>query len=338
MRAREEAETARVAGRGAADAREMASIKTEEQLGDPAENQAREVAVAEKNRERVIAIETERIEKDRELEVIARERGGRAVSGSPRTRSSRSRARTIAEVVRERIAVDKTVAEQEERIKGLRGRRGGRAARQDVVIIAAEAEAQEQLVKDIKAAEAAEKAAELKAREELILAEAALEAADSDAQAKIRLAEGVAGRGGRRGPRRGPGQGGRTRTPSRRRAWPQARVDARLQRPRRGEEEQGMARIRVKDARGRGHREGGAVEADGRGVAEKLIAEADAVSGETRRRGRGAGARRRDRPARCSPRPRARRNAKAVEAWARRGEVARSVAPRPAASPRRPRR
>lgn len=59
------------------------------------------------------------------------------------------------------------------------------------MIIAAEAEAQEQLVKDIKAAEAAEQAAVHRAAEEVTLAEARLKSADLDARAKLRLAEGV---------------------------------------------------------------------------------------------------------------------------------------------------
>ncbi|NEE30105.1 flotillin family protein, partial [Streptomyces sp. SID7982] len=59
------------------------------------------------------------------------------------------------------------------------------------VIIAAEAEAQEKLVKDIKAAEAAEAASAHLAAEQLTLAEARLKTADLDAQAKLRLAEGV---------------------------------------------------------------------------------------------------------------------------------------------------
>jgi hypothetical protein len=59
------------------------------------------------------------------------------------------------------------------------------------VIIAAEAQAQEKLVKDIKAAEAAEQAATHRAAEELTLAEARLKTADLDARAKLRLAEGV---------------------------------------------------------------------------------------------------------------------------------------------------
>jgi hypothetical protein len=58
------------------------------------------------------------------------------------------------------------------------------------VIIAAEAEAQEQLVKDIKAAEAAEQAAHLKAKEQLVLAEAGQKSAELEAAANVRRAEG----------------------------------------------------------------------------------------------------------------------------------------------------
>ena len=58
-------------------------------------------------------------------------------------------------------------------------------------VIAAAAEAEENLIKDIKAAEAAEKAASHRAQEQVTLAEAELEASDRQARAKIRIAEGV---------------------------------------------------------------------------------------------------------------------------------------------------
>lgn len=187
-RAREEAETARVVEEERLRA-QGAFLRTEEQLGVQRENQAREVAVAAKNRERVIAVENERIEKDRLLEVIARERETQLtrIAADKEVEAER---REIAEVVRERVAVDRTVAEQEEAIKKLRAVEEAERQRQTVVI-AAEAEAQERLVKDIKAAEAAEAAAVHRAAEELTLAEARLKSADLDAQAKLRLAEGV---------------------------------------------------------------------------------------------------------------------------------------------------
>ncbi|MEU8521167.1 flotillin family protein [Streptomyces sp. NBC_01216] len=188
VRAREEAETARVVEEERLRS-QGAFLKTEEQLGIQRENQAREVAVAQKNRERVIAVENERIEKDRMLEVIARDRETELtrISAEKEVESQR---RDIAEVIRERIAVDRTVAEQEESIKRLRAVEEAERERQ-AIIIAAEAEAQEKLVKDIKAAEAAEQSAVHRAAEELTLAEARHKAADMDARAKVRLAEGI---------------------------------------------------------------------------------------------------------------------------------------------------
>lgn len=188
VRAREEAETARVVEEERLRA-QSAFLRTEEQLGIQRENQAREVAVAAKNRERVIAVESERIEKDRLLEVIARERETELTRISAEKEVEANK-RDIAEVIRERVAVDRTVAEQEESIKKLRAVEQAERDRQ-AVIIAAEAEAQEKLVKDIKAAEAAEQAAVHRAAEELTLAEARLKRADLEAQAKLRVAEGI---------------------------------------------------------------------------------------------------------------------------------------------------
>ncbi|MEE1928239.1 flotillin family protein [Streptomyces sp. TRM 70351] len=186
-RAREEAETARVQAEERLRAH-AAHLKTEEALGVQGENREREIAVAKLNRERVEAIERERIEKDRLLEVIARERETqlRRIAADKEVEAEK---RDIADVVRERIAVEKTVAQQEEEIKKLRTVEEAERERQ-AMVIAAEAEAQERLVKDIKAAEAAEQAAQHRAAEEVTMAEARRKAADLDAQAAVRLAEG----------------------------------------------------------------------------------------------------------------------------------------------------
>ncbi|MFD6278397.1 flotillin family protein [Streptomyces sp. NPDC060209] len=188
LRAREESATARVQEEERLGS-QSAFIRTEEQLGIQRENQAREVAVAQKNRERVIAVENERIEKDRLLEVIGRERETELnrIAAAKEVEAER---REVADVIRERIAVDRTVAEQEESILTLRAVEESERTRRSV-IIAAEAEAQEKLVKDIKAAEAAEAAAVHLAAEQLTLADARLKTADLDAQAKLRLAEGI---------------------------------------------------------------------------------------------------------------------------------------------------
>ncbi|MGH3377737.1 MAG: SPFH domain-containing protein [Actinoallomurus sp.] len=188
VRAREEAEISKVQAEETLIS-EGARIRTDEQIGVQRENRNREIAVAEKNKERVIAVESERIEKDRMLEVIARERETE-LSRIAKDKEVEGEKREIADVIRERIAVERTVAEQEENIKKLRVVEEAERMRQ-AVVIQAEAEAQENLVKGIKAAEAAEESAKFKAREELLLAEARQQTAELDARAKIRLAEGI---------------------------------------------------------------------------------------------------------------------------------------------------
>lgn len=186
LRAREDAEIQRVQAEERLKA-QTAFLRTEEALAVQSQNKDREIAVAEKNRERVIAIESERIEKDRLLEVADRDRAV-SLAHIANEREVQTERRTVAEVVRERVAVDKTVAEQEEQINRLRATEAAERERQ-AIIIRAEAEAQEHLVKDIKAAEAAEAAAKFLAKESITLAEAEVAAADLKAKAKIRLAE-----------------------------------------------------------------------------------------------------------------------------------------------------
>jgi uncharacterized membrane protein YqiK len=188
MRAREEAETSKVASEERLKA-ELARIKAEEEIAIQDQNRHRQVEVAEKNRQRVIGVETERVEKDRVLEAISRERETE-LQRIAKEKALEVERKLIAEVVRERVVVDKTVAEEEERIKTLRVVEESKRTK-EATIIAAEAEAQERLVKDVKAAEVAEQTAKHRAAERLTLAEADLEAADRHAKAKLRLAEGI---------------------------------------------------------------------------------------------------------------------------------------------------
>jgi uncharacterized membrane protein YqiK len=168
---------------------EQARIITDEQVAIAEQNKNRQIEVAQKNRERVVGIETERVEKDRALEQVMRERAVE-LSRIEKEKALEVERKNIQEVIRERVAVEHGVVEQEERIKTLKIVEDANRSRQ-AVIIAAEAEAQEKLVKDIKAAEAAEQASTHHAKERVTLAEAELEASDRQARAKIRLAEGI---------------------------------------------------------------------------------------------------------------------------------------------------
>ena len=72
-------------------------------------------------------------------------------------------------MIRARVAVEKTVAEEEERIKDTRAFFGAERTKK-VAILGAEQSAQEKLVKDIKEAEAQEIAAKHIAQQEVTLA------------------------------------------------------------------------------------------------------------------------------------------------------------------------
>lgn len=188
MRARELAEIQRVQAEERAKAK-SAEIKAAEEIELLEESKQRQVLVAQKNRERVVGIEAERVMRDRDLESIAREREVE-LQRIQKEKDLENERRQIAEVVRAKISVEKTVVEEEERIKDLR--LIAEAKRQkEAVLISAEAEASENLVKELKAAEAAEGVAKFRARERIIQAEADLDAADKSAKAKIRFAEGV---------------------------------------------------------------------------------------------------------------------------------------------------
>ncbi|ATB47891.1 flotillin family protein [Corallococcus macrosporus] len=247
IQARETAEAERVKQEEYAKA-QLARIKAEEEIHINEQNKARQVEVAQKNRERVVGVEAERVEKDRALEAINRERETE-LQRIAKEKALEGEKKLIADVVRARIAVEKTVAEEEERIKDLRVKAEA-TRRKDALLITAEAQAQEKLVKDIKAAEASNEVAKFSAKEKLTLAEAELEAADKTAKAKVRLAEGVQAEAAAEG-------------------LAEVRVkeaDAQAQ------EKLGMVNVRVKEA------EAGAIEKQGQAeaaiVREKLLAEA----------------------------------------------------------------
>ena len=188
VQAREEAETHKVQAEERVKA-EQARLKSDEVIGVQQENLKREVQVAEKNRERVLAVEVEKVERERLLQVIARERDVE-LQRIAKDKEIEDQKRDIANVIRERITVEKSVAEQEEAIKRIRVVEEAKRNKESVVIHA-EAEAEELLVKEIKIAQAAEQAATHRAKEQLTLSEAELQSSERRAQAKIRLADGI---------------------------------------------------------------------------------------------------------------------------------------------------
>jgi uncharacterized membrane protein YqiK len=166
----------------------MAAEKNAEETQVAQQQRERAVLVAMKNKEREVAVEAERVARAQQLEAANRESDVMAQKITREAEIERQR-REIAEAVRSRIAVDKTVAEEEERIKDVRVLADANRKR-EAAKIGAEAEAAQHLVKQVKAAEAAEEVSKSNARQRLITADSELEAADRLARAKVRLAEG----------------------------------------------------------------------------------------------------------------------------------------------------
>ncbi|MEH6824251.1 MAG: hypothetical protein V7629_10120 [Motiliproteus sp.] len=188
IRAREEAETKKVQEEERKKA-EQTRIQVEQELAVQTENQQREVEVAAQNRQRAVAIEEEKVTRARDLEIVSREREVE-LQKIEAEKAVEIQKKEIANVIRERIAVDKTVAMEEERINEVREVSEADRAKQ-VRVLAAEAFAEEDKVKQIKAAEAEEISAKHKASEITTLAQAELEAAAKDADAKKKMAEGT---------------------------------------------------------------------------------------------------------------------------------------------------
>lgn len=168
---------------------ETAIIMVEQDLAVQRENQQREIEVAEQNRLRAVIIEQEKVTRARDLEVVSREREV-DLQRIEAERAIELEKKEIANVIRERIVVDKTVAQEEERIKEVREVSEADRSKQTRVL-AAEADAEEIKVRQVKKAEAEELSAKHKAVEITTMANANLEAAAKDSEAKIKMAEGT---------------------------------------------------------------------------------------------------------------------------------------------------
>lgn len=188
IKAREEAETIRVQEEERLKA-EGAKIQSDQELAIQTENQQREVEVAEQNRQRAVVIEVEKVTRAKDLEIVAREREVE-LQRIDAEKAVEIEKKEIANVIRERVSVDKTVAVEEEKIKEVREVSEADRLKQTLVLDA-EAKAEEEKVKEVKRAEAQEISAKHKAAEITVLAQANLEASAKEADAKKKLAEGV---------------------------------------------------------------------------------------------------------------------------------------------------
>jgi len=186
IKAREEAETMKVAEEERLKS-ETARIATQEKVKVAEENMERQIIVAAKNKQRTDAVETERVEKDRLLEATERERVV-TLAQIEKEKVVEVEKKNIQDVIRDRVMLEKGVVEEQESMKDIQAFKTADREKQ-VKITIAEANAQEDLIKTIKAAEAQKEAAKQKAEEINIEALAHKEASEKEAQARKILAE-----------------------------------------------------------------------------------------------------------------------------------------------------
>jgi len=187
-KAREEAEASKVASEEHAKA-ELARLLAEQQIAVQSENLKREAEVAEQNRLRAVAIEQEKVTRARQLEVVDREREV-TLQQIEKEKAVEVQKKAIADVIRERIVVERTVAEQEEEIKNVRTMSEAERTKKSTIVLA-EGQAEEKYIADLRVAQADEQRAKHKAAEEITRADALLAVAAKGAEAKKREAEGL---------------------------------------------------------------------------------------------------------------------------------------------------
>ncbi|CAD5377211.1 Flotillin family protein [Pseudomonas sp. OF001] len=269
IRAREQAEILKVQEEERLKA-EQARIQTQQELDIRAENHQREVEVAQQNRQRAVVIEEEKVTRARELEIVAREREVE-LQRIEKEKALEEQRKNIANVIRERVAVEKTVAQEEERIKEVREVSEAERLKQ-VAVLNAQAEAEQELVRQVKQAEADETRAKHKAVEVNVMAQAELEAAAKQAEAKRKLAEGIEAE------RAAPGLAdARVREVTAAAMEKEGLADARVKAEQliaeaRGEQEKGLAQARIIEAQAAAKEKDGLAEA--RVLEEKLGAQA----------------------------------------------------------------
>jgi hypothetical protein len=162
--------------------------KAEEAIQMAEQAKLRSVQVSEQGRIREVEVEKVRVQKAHDLEEVGRTKEVQ-LNQIEMNKALETEKRAIADIIRARVAVDKTVAVEEEAIKDLRTDSEAKRHKH-VTIVHAEAAAQEIFIKDIKKAEAEQQVAQSHAKRQLILAEASMESSDKEARAKIRRAEG----------------------------------------------------------------------------------------------------------------------------------------------------
>lgn len=273
--AREDASTAQVVEEERLKSAQ-ARIKSDQQIAVEEENKSREVEVAEQERLRVMAIKQEEVTRARDLEIVSREKEV-AIQEIEKEKAIEQQKREIADVIRERVSVERTVATEEEKIKEVREVSAADRSKQ-VQVMHAQALAEEAMVKEVKAAESAEKAAKFEAQKQIALAEADLEATAKLAESKKVLAEGMQAEQAASGLADARVKEAQAVAMEK---YGKAEADVEYQKlsaRAKGNEEDGMATVRVKESEAKAIKDTGAAEAFS--TQQSLEAEASGIKAQ----------------------------------------------------------
>jgi uncharacterized membrane protein YqiK len=166
---------------------ERARIETEEEVQKAEERKQKEVMILNKERLAIEARKTEEVEKERSIAITDREKAVE-LAQIDKLKSVEQDRRDIQKTIKERIELERETVVEEEKIKDTRAQAEADRIKK-VAITAAEQSAEEGLVKEIKAAEARKKAAELKADQDRLEATVEREVVDKKAESKKIMAD-----------------------------------------------------------------------------------------------------------------------------------------------------
>ncbi len=166
---------------------ERVRITTAEEVAVAEENRMRQIIVAQKNKERTEAVEIERVERDRGLERVERERLV-TLKEIDKEKAVEVERKNIQQVIRERVTVERTVVEEEEKIKDTKEFAAADRAKQ-VAATHAQEQAQAEKIRKVMDAEAQREAAKHQAEERVITAQAERDASEREADARKILAD-----------------------------------------------------------------------------------------------------------------------------------------------------
>jgi len=166
---------------------EKARIASDEEIEIAERNKQRQVIIAEKNRERTEVVETEKVLREKELEQTEREKIVE-IARIEKEKAVEEQKRDIQEVIKERVIVEKSVVEEEEKTKEIKIIAEAQRMKQSSIIYAEKSAEQNRIEVTVKA-QAEMEASKMESERKLIEATAESNSAVKKAEAMKIIAD-----------------------------------------------------------------------------------------------------------------------------------------------------